>query len=78
VQQPAAVQDVVEPKPPSSPHDYDAFEAKYAPQPVLLTEPPDKIYAQYGFPILHFLTSDPSFFESACRGVYHGFPALGA
>jgi hypothetical protein len=65
-------------------NDDDAFEAEPATKPldvsqhVLLTEPPDKIYAQYGFPILHFLTSDPPFFESACRGVHHGFPALGA
>ena len=76
--------DVVEPKPPSWPPDNDAFEAEPATKPldvsqhVVLTEPPDKIYAQYGFPILHFLTSDPPFFESACRGVHHGFPALGA
>ena len=45
--------------------DDDAFEAEPATKPldvsqhVLLTEPPDKIYAQYGFPISHFLTSDP-------------------
>ena len=77
-------EDVVEPKPPSWPPDDDAFEAEPATKPldvsqhVLLTEHPDKIYAQYGFPIFHLLTSDPSFFESACRGVHHGFPALGA
>jgi len=77
--------DVAEPKPPSwPPPDNDAFKAEPATklldvsQHVLLTEPPDKIYAQYGFPFLHFLTSDPPFFESACRGVRHGFPALGA
>ena len=63
---------------------HDAFEAEPATKPldisqhVLLAEPPDKIFAQYGFPILHFLTGDPPFFESVCRGVNHGFPALGA
>ena len=47
--------DVVEPKPSSWPPDDDAFEAEPATKPldvsqhVLLTEPPDKIYAQYGF-----------------------------
>jgi len=77
-------EDAVEPKPPSWPPDNDAFEAEPATKPldvsqhVLLAEPPDKIYAQYGFPILYFLTSDPPFFESACRGVHHGLPALGA
>jgi hypothetical protein len=76
--------DVVEPKPPSWPPDNDACEAEPATKPlvvsqhVLLAEPPDKIFAQYGFPILHFLTGDPPFFESVCRGVNHVFPALGA
>jgi len=40
-------------------------------------KPPDKVCVSCCIPILSFVIGDPSSFEFACRGIHHGFPALG-
>ena len=42
------------------------------------TKSPDDVYVPYGVLMMPYLIGDPTSFDSTCRGVQQGIPALGA